>query len=334
MAQQEREYKNILVIHFGQLGDVVLGLPALQAIKAHFAGAKITLLVGASAAAIAKLAEVADEYIIVDRVALRDGNKAGSIRKIFALVREVRRRKFDLVVDLNSLYETNILGFLSGAGARLYEDRENRSIPWLSRFPVSPPVEDKLRHQTDRYLAVLEPLGIYDVPRTTRVEPDKHAREAASRFIDEHDLAGKHLVGLFLGAGHPTRRWPVENFVALARDLSGGENIGVLIFLGPEERDMREGLSEKFGLSALIVDEKPLAVFYALLSRLTVLVSGDTGPMHLASLAGANVVLLSEAGSATVHRPLAEGLIVLEDRPLPEITADQVVSAVESLLRT
>ena len=321
-------------MHFGQLGDVVLGLPALRAIKGHFSTSKITLLVGKSAAAIAKLAEAADEYIVVDRVALRDGNKVGSIREIFALVRDVRSRKFDLVIDLNSLYETNILGFLSGAKARLYENRENRSLDRLSRFDTRPPAEDKLKHHTDRYLAVLEPLGIQGTPRTTLVRPEPQAEKAADSFIASHELQEKRLIGLFLGAGHPTRRWPVENFVDLAGELSRKENTAVLVFLGPEESDMRPGLGEKFGSSAIVVDEMPLTGFYAMLSRLDVFVAGDTGPMHLASLAGPDIVLLSEIGSAKVYRPLIKGLVVLEDRPLLEITVDQVVSAVEKLLKS
>ncbi|MBK8304555.1 MAG: hypothetical protein IPK98_14570 [Chloracidobacterium sp.] len=75
MAKAHPEYKNILVIHFGQLGDVVLGLPALRAIRDHFADAKITVMSGTSTAEIIRLGQVADDQIAVDRVKLRDGKR-------------------------------------------------------------------------------------------------------------------------------------------------------------------------------------------------------------------------------------------------------------------
>jgi ADP-heptose:LPS heptosyltransferase len=161
----ELDFKNILVIHFGQLGDVILGLPALKAIRERFAASKITLLHGKPPTAIVKLANVADEYIPVDRVALRDGNKLKSIAEMLRLARNMRQRKFDLVIDLHSLSETNILGFAAGIKSRLYAHRKGRSMQRLANFPISPPVEDRTRHASLRYMDVIRPLGIAVEPR-------------------------------------------------------------------------------------------------------------------------------------------------------------------------
>jgi ADP-heptose:LPS heptosyltransferase len=95
--------RNILVINFGQLGDVVLSLPALRAIRRRFPEARITIAVGKPAGEIVKLSGYADETLEVDRVALRDGVKLLSIGKIFKFVAEVRRSKYDFVIDLHSL---------------------------------------------------------------------------------------------------------------------------------------------------------------------------------------------------------------------------------------
>jgi ADP-heptose:LPS heptosyltransferase len=332
LTQQIPEFKNILVIHFGQLGDVVLGLPALKAIRKRFPNARITTLLGKPGGDIVALAKTADEIITVDRVALRDGSKITSIARIFALVKDIRRRKFDFVIDLNSLYETNLIGFFSGAEYRLYLNRENRSLDPLASFPKKPPLEDKSKHHTDRFLEVLEPLGVTHEPRTCRVEPSDEALADAKKYLASQNLAGKSLVGLFLGAGHPTRRWRLENFVELSRELAKNDKTRVLLLLGPEESDLREGLENQFVGSAIVVPEIPLTTFYALLSQLRVLVSGDTGPMHLAAIAGAGIVLLSEIGSPDIFRPLIEKLVVLEDKPLAEISVDEVAGAVAKLL--
>ncbi len=94
---------------------------------------------------------------------------------------------------------------------------------------------------------------------------------------------------------------------------------------------MRDGLDEVFGGAAIVVDEMPLCDFLAMLSFLKVLAVGDTGPMHLGAVAGTGIVLLSELGSPTFFRPLIDNLRVLDDRPLAQITVDQVEAAVSEL---
>ena len=131
--------RNILVIDFGQLGDVVLSLPALRAIRERFPKAKITVAIGKPGAEIINLSGFADDTLEVDRVALRDGVKLVSIGRIIKFVGEVRKAKYDFVIDLHSLSETNLLGFLSGAPKRLFGRRPGRSIDFLSNFQPRPP---------------------------------------------------------------------------------------------------------------------------------------------------------------------------------------------------
>src|ERR687889_2474808 len=114
------EARNILVIDFGQLGDVILSLPALAAVRRRFPRARVTVAVGKPGRQVVELSGAADEVLVVDRVALRDGFAPLSIARIARIVQEVRRRRFDFVIDLHSLSETNLLGFLSGAPSRLY----------------------------------------------------------------------------------------------------------------------------------------------------------------------------------------------------------------------
>src|SRR5712691_1372281 len=133
--------RNILVIDFGQLGDVVLSLPALRAIRDRFPAARITVAVGKPGAEVVSMSGHADETLVVDRVGLRDGAKVVSILRIFRLVKSVRRSQFDFVIDLHSLSETNLLGFLSGAPKRLYSRRPGRSLDYLANFEPRPPIE-------------------------------------------------------------------------------------------------------------------------------------------------------------------------------------------------
>jgi len=207
--------RNILVIDFGQLGDVVLSLPALRAIRQRFPNARITVAVGKPANEVVALSGYADEIFDVDRVGLRDGNTLVSIWRIIQFVKQVRQAKFDFVIDLHSLSETNLLGYLSGAPHRLYSRRPGRSLDYLANFKPRPVPEGKDRHAVDRYLDVIEPLGIQNASRIPVLKTSSAGDTAVETLLKkEKAQSGQLLVGLFPGAGHITRRWPLRRFIS------------------------------------------------------------------------------------------------------------------------
>jgi ADP-heptose:LPS heptosyltransferase len=323
---------NILVLNFGQIGDVIMGLPALQAIRKRFPTAKITAMIGRSGADIVGITNFADERIIVDRVALLRGNKIDSIGKILKIAADVRRRKFDFVIDIHSLYETNLLGFLSGAKHRLYANRENRSLDFLSNFHPKPPREDKRKHLTKHYLSVLEPLGVKDAPEFVEIAPRPFDLEKVGKLFPSISAKKKRFVGLFPGAGHPSRRWKLEKFAELAKNLMSDEGLQVIVFLGPEEKDLRPEIEAKFPPETLIFDQLTLTEFMAALSKLDVLVSNDTGAVHIGAIAGAFVVLVMDERAPTTYLPLTEKLIVVNSRNIDEIPTEEVLSAARRAL--
>lgn len=318
------------MIHFGQLGDVVLGLPALRAIRKHFPDAKITVMSGTSTAAIIRLGDVADELIAVDRVKLRDGNKLASIAEIGRIVKDVRRRKFDLVIDLNSLYETNLLGFLSGANWRLYANRENRSLDRLSNFVPKPPPEDKAMHASARYLEVLLPLGIGPDTTPFRFQPREEDLDHVERRF-EHGIDGS--IGIFPGAGNPSRCWSLTNFAELARRIEAAGRRPV-VFLGPEEGKLKDDVIRLFPPDSMIVDGLNIPQFIAALSLLSAFVCNDTGPVHLAGCTGVPIVLLMDSRAPVTYLPLADELRVVRNEMIDRLSVDEVDMALNELLES
>ena len=325
--------QNILVIDFGQLGDVILSLPALRAIRQKFPSAKITIAVGKSCATVIDLADVADEKIIVDRVKLRDSAKLWSIFQIGRIVKDVRQRKIDFVIDLHSLPETNILGYLSGAEKRLFAHRESRSLDFLSNFPSRPPREDKSKHVTDRYLDVLKPIGIESVERAAKLTPRKNDLDFVEKLWQKNKLEGL-VVGLFPGAGHPSRRWSVENFAELADFLARNENVRISVFLGPEEKDLAARIKQIFPQKTIIFDNLTLTQLIAALRRLSVFVSNDTGPMHLAAAVGTSVVLLMDKDAPQTYAPLIPNIKIVRSGKIDEITVETAFQAAQELLHS
>jgi len=147
----------ILAIRFARLGDVVLLLPALSSLKRAFPEARLTLLTGHRCTPIAELCPAVDETFAVDRVAMRDGSRSAALRDITRLVREVRRRRFDLVIDFHSFRETNLLTWLSGAPVRIGMKRYK--APYLNFCFNRPPViEDKSLHVAAMFEKAVETI--------------------------------------------------------------------------------------------------------------------------------------------------------------------------------
>lgn len=287
-------------------------------------------MVGKSGAEIIDISNFVDEKIVVDRVKLRDGNKVVSIKEVLKITKNVRRRKFDFIVDLHSLYETNLLGFLSGAKHRLYANRENRSLDFLANFEP-PPREDKSLHLTDFYLSVLKPLEIENAARFVEIKPrEKDLQKIETLF---RPFENKKLVGLFPGAGHINRRWKLENFAETARHFSKDKNAQTIVFLGPEEETLRAEVETKFPEETLIVDKLSLLEFIAALSKLSVLISNDTSAIHLGAIVGTAIVLVMHKLAPTTYLPLTEKISVVRSGTIDEIGVEEVWQAARKALK-
>ena len=337
MSEQSASFhpQNLLVIDFGQLGDVVLSLPALREIRKRFADARITVAVGKSAAEIVRLANVADEVLAVDRVGLRDGSKLVSIVRLFKLVKQVRNAHYDFVIDLHSLSETNILGFLSGAPKRLYSRRPPRSLDFLANFEPRPPIEEdhRKRHLADRYLDVLQPLGVSVAERMPRL----HTRSTDDATIDKllrksKADSGSPLVGIFPGAGHPTRRWPLNKFAELADYLVRNDGVRVILFLGPEEASLAHDVKKQFPESIIVLDKLTIPQLAGAQARLAAFISNDTGPMHIAAAVGPPVVVLLQKRAPTTYLPIGDRHKFISHVSIEEITVDEAYEAARSVL--
>jgi ADP-heptose:LPS heptosyltransferase len=324
---------NILIIDFGQLGDVVLSVPALRVIRKRFPEAHLTVAVGKPGGQIIKLSGFADEVIEVDRVSLRDGSKLVSIARIFKLVGRVRQAGFDFVIDLHSLSETNLLGFLSGAPLRLFARRPGRSIDYLANFKPKPPAENNSDHLVDRYLKVLRPLGVENPSRIPTLKTSgKGDRHVEALLKKEKAHSNTLLVGLFPGAGHEGRRWPLERFAELADFLIRNDRVRVIVFAGPEERALIPQLKTLFPRDTIFLDQLTIEQLASAQARLTLFISNDTGPMHIAAAVGTPVITLLDRPTPNSFIPVGEQHRLICGPTIHHITVEQVYTVAHEAL--
>ncbi|HXE31409.1 MAG TPA: glycosyltransferase family 9 protein [Terriglobales bacterium] len=276
-----------LLIHFGQLGDAVMALPAALALRQAHPEAALTVLASRGGDAIFRLAGF-DPVWAADRAAWKRSpiRAAGGIPLLLARLRHAR---FDLSVDLHSFKETNLLAWAAGIPQRVAMLRPTRSWPRFITHP--PPPDDPDARLLDRYCRVLEPLGINVTDRVPRLTPPPEAAACAADLLAPS--AAAPILGICPGAGHPGRRWPAANFAALAHEFQQQVPARIAVFLGPEENEAAlrpllalSGVEPLRGLS--------IPQLAAALALCRVVVANPTGPSHIAAAVAARVVTLGE----------------------------------------
>ncbi len=325
----------ILAIRLARLGDVILLLPALGLLKAAFPNARLTFLTGHRCAAIAELCPHIDEVIALNRVAMRDGSVVNAVGEMFKLVRDIRGRRFDLVVDFHSFRETNLLTWLSGAPVRLGLKRFKG--PYLGFCFNRPPVlEDKSLHVAEMFQTVveevpqMEPSPGHRPPSSTGrgiVIPD-HLRKWAGRVLPNEP----HLA-LYVDAPVPERVWPPERFAEVADFAIEKLGAVVVVLSGKEGTRLADRLQEASRNRAQIYRFTDLTIpqLAALIGSSRLLVSNDTGPMHIGPAVAVRTLGLFSVGYPEHYRPIGSADQFLRANQIEEIKVRDVIGAVDQM---
>jgi ADP-heptose:LPS heptosyltransferase len=141
------------------------------------------------------------------------------------------------------------------------------------------------------------------------------------------------LVGIFPGAGHPSRRWPLARFGELAERLVRNDGVRVILFAGPEERALVREMRAAFPPSTIIFDRLTIPQLASAAARLAVFVSNDTGPLHIAAAVGTPaVILLGQHPTLKSYLPVGDRHRVIQGRAIADITTDEAYAAARSVL--
>ncbi len=292
----------ILLIKPSSLGDIVHALPVVSAIKAQWPEAHLTWLVKRQWA---DLVERADG---VDCVWPVEPTVSSWITEAMAL----RAQRFALAIDLQGLFRSGIVAWLSGAPIRIGFANGREGSPFFYTHRV--PVLHADVHAVDRYLSVAAALGV-SLPSTPRfgfrlLEEDlTTVRELCRRRGFSVD---KPWIAMSIGARWPTKRWPLSSFAAVVDQLYEAHLGPIVMIGGPEERaatNQLRALTDRPFID--LSGEIPLGCVPALLSHATAMITNDSGPMHIAAGLAVPVVALFGPTSATRTGPYGDGHQVL-----------------------
>jgi ADP-heptose:LPS heptosyltransferase len=331
---QELPAPKILVIRFARMGDVLLLVPTLKVLRRNLPRAIISVLVGHRCAPILEMCSAVDEVIPIDRVAMRDGSKLKAIQSISRLAERVRKARFDLVLDLHSFRETNLLSWYSRASWRLGLRRAN--APFLSFcFNLEPVLEDKTRHVSSVFLSVLDVLGLDRGEPDYRLDISQTDCEYGEKLLHRSYFDPEvRWVGINVGAGSLGRMWPPDRFSELAVRLIQDFMAHVVLFSGPQEGGVAKQIEAKIADPGRVVTVGPLSLreLASVVSQCHLLISNDTGPMHLGPATGVPTLGLFSLGYPEHYRPMGRFDRYLKKSSIQDIEVEEVCQNVAQML--
>ncbi|HTS68972.1 MAG TPA: lipopolysaccharide heptosyltransferase II [Terriglobia bacterium] len=340
--------QRILVRSTNWVGDAVMSIPALEALRARFARAEIVLLSKPSVSELYWHMPAVNRQIIYKPHSEHRGPLG------FAkLIRELRAERFDAALLFPNSFHSAYMAWRAGIPLRIGYARDGRSF--MLHDAIEPPPPAAYGHQVYYYLQLLFRAGLIAKPspvheirlRLTEAEGIWAAKKLAALGMD----GPRFLVGFAPGAAFgPAKRWMPERFAGLADRLIGALNADVLIFGTAAERPLAEEIAAAMKHTPVIAaGETSLRQLLALMTQCKLMVTNDSGPMHLAGALGIPLVAIfgSTDARATgpvgtrvriVHRgvecsPCGRRVCPIDFRCMREIPVEEVFRATLELVK-
>jgi heptosyltransferase-2 len=308
--------KKILVRAPNWIGDAIMCLPALSALKKIYPSARITALAKGRVLPVFNACSAVDGVIEYE-----SGGRHAGITGRIKLSKQIRALHFDLAVLFQNAFDAAFLSFISGVPQRAGYARDFRKR--LLTLPVEVTEEIKKKHEVFYYINIINALeGNGRALPPTAPEPKlslkKDVIKRAEAILIEHNLDKKHLIGVAPGASYgPAKQWSPEKFAQTLTRLSNEFGLSVIILGGADDKGACDKVADIIGRGALnLAGKTALDTAMALLSFLKVFITNDSGLMHAASALGAPTVAIFGSTDPALTGPLNKNsCVVLKKTP-------------------
>ncbi|MCP9451782.1 MAG: glycosyltransferase family 9 protein [Nitrospira sp.] len=307
LSVSKPRFDRILLIKPSSLGDIVHAMPVVSVIKREWPQSRVTWVVKR------QWAELVERIAGIDRV----WQVNETVRDWVMQGRRMRAEGFDLAIDLQGLFRSGALAWLSGAPTRVGFANGREGSPWFYTRRIRVPSAEM--HAVDRYLLVAQSLGLSlpPTPPFSFVFSDRDREIIGDLCARENFSLDRPWIAMTVSARWPTKRWMLSSFAELL-DLLHQEGMGPVVVIGgtgdrSEVEQLRAITSSPFiDLTGRI----PLGCLPAFLSKATLLITNDSGPMHIAAAVGVRVIALFGPTSETRTGPYGAAHYVLT-KPVP-----------------
>jgi len=327
-------FNNILIVRADRIGDVVLTTPAIKAISQAYPGARISVLVTPASFDLVNGNPYVDEVLVDDRRG-RHKDLFGFLR----LAREIRLKQFDLAVIFHTKRRYNLACYTAGVPYRL--GYKNNKFGSLLTHPLKDDRPLGTKHEAQYCMDVLKAIDIEEGELDVFVPVQKEAEEWAFRWMQENNLKSNELIVIHPGSSDPAKCWPAANFALLIDRLIDRYTLKIILIgssqtvpiAGDILRQMRRP-SQIFDLTS----KTSLAQMASLLRHSRLLISNDSGPVHVASGVGTGVISLFMRDLPGINaerwRPLGPKSFILNNKLQPGlISVDSVLELTENIFQ-
>ncbi|MBP7216071.1 MAG: glycosyltransferase family 9 protein [Candidatus Omnitrophica bacterium] len=321
------EVRAILAVRNDRFGEFLLNIPVFKALKQRFANATLTVVVDPYVEGLAHLIPSIDEVVCF-------GSQKHSLAELILLHRMLKKKRFDVALILNPTRDMHMLSFGLGIPVRV---GYKRKCPFFLTHTIIDNKALGLKHEIDANLELAALLGVSAQDRAVSLQLDKNRVDA---FMNEHNIITqtKPLIAVHPSTSDPVKQWPVERFQALALRIVNELAANVVVVGGQAEAGvMRQSFDNLASGVVNLIGKTSLPDLAGVLSHCAALVSGDSGPVHLASAVGIPVVALfrNDLQGKTAHRwgPASQRSIVLEAPRLSDISVSDVFLKVKELVK-
>jgi lipopolysaccharide heptosyltransferase I len=277
-----------LLVRLGAFGDIVHAIPVAAALSRAFPSARIDWLVSA------KHRELLDLVPIIDRrIVIKDRGDAGAGLPLVTAIRELRGSRYDVAFDLQGLLKSAVLARLSGAqrvvGFSSSYLRERLARPFY--MDVYDPGGGGMYDPRERSHVVQMNLGLLTAIGVTAGAPEfpiERVDTETARAMREG--AGNRYALINPGAAWPNKRWPAARYGTVARAIEERHGLKTIVTWGPGEEPLALEVVRESSGAALLSPRTSIVDLLALIRGATLMISGDTGPTHVAAALGTPIV--------------------------------------------
>ena len=320
-----QDIRSILVIRIDRIGDLVVSLPALKALKENFPQAKISVLVRCGNEALLKNFSWIGEVIIY--------------RGFGRAVKQLRQKHFDLVVDFLMDYplETALLAYLSQARLTAGFNIESRGR--LFAIGINPDPEKK--HVSLYILDLVGEIARAISGKAVRLTPaypeiilPQQDKQETMSFLKNHGIGESGpLVGIHPGGHYPSQRWPVERFSQLADRIIKRHKARVVVVGSAADEALVETMAGLMSGKAIKAVGLRLDKLAALISLMNIFICNNSGPLHIACLVKTATVSTMGPTDPVLWKPPGDGHTVLRHgSSLESISVEEMERAVDARL--
>lgn len=272
-----------LIVKMSAMGDVIHALPALRSLRKRFPDAFIAWVVEDRFKDLLYNNPDLDEVIPARLKYWRRHVSVESLSEFWRFVKIIRGHKFDALLDFQGLIKSGLIALLSGIpdkiGFHHNDCREKLNSLFTNR---KAPFIGRKTHVVDKNLALARMTGVDSFTMEFPLNIPEEAEESVRSYLKANpELTANPIVGVHFGVGFKTKKWALERFAQLSDRIAGELGCSVLLTWGPGEEEQAKSLSDQIKQRHWVAPANSLPQAMALFKRLSLLVSCDTGPVHI-----------------------------------------------------